>query len=65
MNTQIVELMAKNGPVYYAVNGDSAVGWCDVFPEENPRQSQVELNVYTSNTSAIALYKKFGFEQEG
>ena len=26
---------------------------------------KVELNVYTSNISAIALYKKFGFEQEG
>lgn len=26
---------------------------------------KVELNVYTSNTSAIALYKKFSFEQEG
>ena len=26
---------------------------------------KVELNVYTSNISAVALYKKFGFEQEG
>ncbi len=26
---------------------------------------KVELHVYTSNTPAIALYKKFGFEQEG
>jgi putative acetyltransferase len=25
---------------------------------------KVELNVYTSNTPAVALYKKFGFEQE-
>ncbi|MBK7960643.1 MAG: GNAT family N-acetyltransferase [Bdellovibrionales bacterium] len=95
------QLIEKNGPVYYALNGDRVVGWCDVFPEENPRQShrgglgmglipefrgqglgskllssvldhakrfgleKVELNVYTSNISAVALYKKFGFEQEG
>jgi ribosomal protein S18 acetylase RimI-like enzyme len=26
---------------------------------------KVELHVYTSNVAAIALYKKFGFEQEG
>lgn len=26
---------------------------------------KVELNVYTSNTPTVALYKKFGFEQEG
>lgn len=95
------ELMSKNGPVYYAIQGDRVVGWCDVFPEHNPRQShrgglgmgllpefrgegiggkllkavldhaknfgleKVELHVYTSNEPAIALYKKFGFEQEG
>lgn len=94
-------LIAKNGPVYYALRGERVVGWCDVFPEENPRQShrgglgmgiipeyrgrgigsqllsttldhaekfgleKVELNVYTSNTAAVALYKKFGFEEEG
>jgi putative acetyltransferase len=32
-------LILKNGPVYYAINNDRVVGWCDVFPEENPRQS--------------------------
>jgi ribosomal protein S18 acetylase RimI-like enzyme len=26
---------------------------------------KVELHVYTSNTPAIALYEKFGFEREG
>lgn len=26
---------------------------------------KVELDVYTSNLTALALYKKFGFEQEG
>lgn len=95
------DLISKNGPVYYAINKDKVVGWCDVFAEENPRQShrgglgmgilpefrgqgigskllqkviehaktfgleKIELNVYTSNVSAIGLYKKFGFEQEG
>lgn len=95
------DLISKNGPVYYVINEDKVVGWCDVFPEENPRQShrgglgmgilpefrgkgigsqllqkvidhaktfgleKIELNVYTSNISAVALYKKFGFEQEG
>lgn len=94
-------LISKNGPVYYAIENDRVVGWCDIFPDENPRLKhrgglgmgllpeyrglglgskllsavldhakkfgleKVELNVYTSNTSAIALYKKFGFEQEG
>ncbi len=95
------ELISKNGPVYYALSGDKVVGWCDVFPEENPRQNhrgglgmgilpefrgqgigsqllqkviehaknfgleKIELNVYSSNVSAIGLYKKFGFDQEG
>ena len=95
------ELIGKNGPVYYAIDKDRVVGWCDVFPYSNVRLShrgtlgmglipeyrgqglgskllssviehskrygleKIELNVYTSNTSAIALYKKFGFEQEG
>ena len=94
-------LISRNGAVYYAVNNEQVVGWCDVFPEENPRQShrgslgmgllpefrgkgigyslvtsilkhakkqgleKVELNVYTSNTSAIALYRKAGFIEEG
>lgn len=94
-------LIEKNGPVFYAVHNDLVVGWCDIFPEENPRQNhrgglgmgilpefrgqgigsqllsavlehakkfgleKVELHVYTSNTSAIELYKKFGFEEEG
>lgn len=95
------DLISKNGPVYYALDGDKVIGWCDVFPEKNPRQShrgslgmailpefrgqgigsqllekviehaktvgleKIELHVYTSNVSAVALYKKFGFEQEG
>ncbi len=94
-------LIAQNGAVYYAIDHDQVVGWCDVIPEENPRQShrgglgmgllpeyrgqglgskllssvldhakkteleKVELHVYTSNIPAVALYKKFGFEQEG
>ena len=53
-------LISKDGPVYCAVNGDHVVGWCDVFPLE-----KVELNVYTTNLPAIALYKNFEFEEEG
>lgn len=95
------QLIGMNGPVYYAINADRVVGWCDVFPERNPRQNhrgglgmglileyrgqglgskllaavlahakqfgleKVELQVYTSNIPAVALYRKFGFEQEG
>jgi RimJ/RimL family protein N-acetyltransferase len=95
------DLIAKNGPVYYAVSNDKVVGWCDVFPFDNPRLAhrgglgmgllpefrgkgiggrllkdvldhskrfgleKVELNVYTTNLPAIALYKKCGFEEEG
>jgi GNAT superfamily N-acetyltransferase len=32
-------LSGKNGPVYYAIDNDRVVGWCDVFPFNNPRQS--------------------------
>lgn len=95
------DLIAKNGPVYYAICDGRVVGWCDVFPGDNPRNEhrgglgmgllpdfrgkgiggqllkevlahskrfgleKVELHVYTSNLPAIALYRKFGFEQEG
>lgn len=95
-------LIQKKGPTFYAVNeNDQVVGWADIFPEDNPRQShrgslgmgivsdyrgqgigtrlleavlkqakefgleKVELNVYTSNTNAIGLYKKLGFVEEG
>ncbi len=95
------DLIKKNIPTYYAVHNKRVVGWCDVFPSDNPRQShrgslgmgilpefrgqgigtklvdavlrhakvygleKVELNVYTSNKAAVALYKKCGFEEEG
>lgn len=95
------KLISKNAPVYYAISEDKVVGWCDVFPEENPRQNhrgglgmgilpefrgqgigsqllqkviehaksfgfeKIELKMYISNVSAIGLYKKFGFNQEG
>lgn len=95
------KLIGLNGPVYYAVDGKTVVGWVDIFPLDNPRLShrgglgmglvpeargkgvgselmvrvldhaktfgleKVELNVYSENKNAIALYKKFGFEQEG
>jgi ribosomal protein S18 acetylase RimI-like enzyme len=94
-------LISKNGPVYYAVQDQQVVGWCDVFPKDNPRQKhrgglgmgilpsfrgqglgsqlmdavlrhsklfgleKIELQVYTTNTPAISLYKKFGFVEEG
>lgn len=95
------DIIGKNGPVYYAIDNERVIGWCDVFPKDNPRHchrgalgmglipeyrgqglgskllsaviahskqfglEKIELSVYTSNTSAIALYKKLGFEQEG
>jgi RimJ/RimL family protein N-acetyltransferase len=95
------KIIAMNGPVYYAVDGKTVVGWIDIFPVDNPRLAhrgglgmglipsargkgvgtelmsrvlshaktfgleKVELNVYSENKAAIALYKKFGFEQEG
>jgi ribosomal protein S18 acetylase RimI-like enzyme len=94
-------MMAKNWPAYYAIDGGKVVGWADISPFAGPRlchrgslgmgilqeyrgqgvgtrllQSavgharqigleKVELTVYTSNTAAIALYRKLGFEQEG
>lgn len=101
VSTFQADLIAKNGPVYYAINSQKVVGWCDIFPEKNPRQchrgslgmgllpefrgqglgsklldavikhaknfglEKVELNVYTTNLPAIALYRKFGFKEEG
>ena len=95
------KLISLNGPVYYAVDRNTVVGWVDIFPVDNPRLAhrgglgmglvpeargkgvgselvsrvlthaktfgleKVELNVYSENKAAIALYKKFGFEQEG
>jgi RimJ/RimL family protein N-acetyltransferase len=95
------DLISRNAPVYYAVDGENVVGWCDVSPSKNPRLchrgglgmgllpdfrgqglgsrlmtavfehskkiglEKIELQVYTSNLPAIALYKKFGFEPEG
>jgi RimJ/RimL family protein N-acetyltransferase len=94
-------LIAKEGPVYYAVEDGRVVGWADIFPNENPRLKhraslgmgilkeyrgkglgtqllsavlkkakefgleKVELTVYKSNSSAVALYEKAGFEHEG
>lgn len=95
------DLIKKEGPVYYAVTNKKVIGWCDIFPQENPRLKhrgqlgmgllpeyrgkgigsslvsktiqkakefgleKVELNVYSNNLNAIALYKKHGFVQEG
>lgn len=34
-----LELIQINGPVYYAVEDERVVGWCDIFPGSNARQS--------------------------
>jgi ribosomal protein S18 acetylase RimI-like enzyme len=95
------EHIARNGAIYYAVNGDKVVGWCDAFPFESLRfkhraslgmgiipeyrgqgigtklvhavidhcrkmgLEKIDLEVYTTNTAAVALYKKLGFVEEG
>ena len=95
------EHIARKGPVAYATDDENVVGWCDIFPDTNPRMNhrghlgmgllpeyrgkgiggrllenvlvqakkfgleKVELNVYSSNAGGVALYKKFGLEQEG
>jgi RimJ/RimL family protein N-acetyltransferase len=94
-------LIEKKGPVFYALDSARVVGWCDIFPESNPRLchrghlgmgllapyrgkgiggrllaatldqarvfgfEKVELTVYTTNTAAIALYRRLGFLEEG
>jgi RimJ/RimL family protein N-acetyltransferase len=30
-------LVEKKGPVFYAVDGETVVGWCDAFPVDHPR----------------------------
>lgn len=32
------KLIDAGGPVYYAVENNKVIGWCDIFPLENPRQ---------------------------
>lgn len=32
-------LIEKQGPIFYAVENQKVVGWCDIFPAENPRQN--------------------------
>ncbi len=72
------DLISKNGPVYYAVDGEKVVGWCDVFPEGNPRQAHRGglgmgclpdyrgQGIGSQLLDAVLKHaKKFGFEQEG
>jgi ribosomal protein S18 acetylase RimI-like enzyme len=95
------DLIRDNYPVFYALDGERVVGWCDISVTTNPRLNhrgglgmgivdgyrrqglgsklmkaalaharqigleKVELHVYTSNLAAIALYRRFGFEEEG
>lgn len=33
------DLIAKNGPSFWAIDNDRVVGWCDIFPNSNPRLS--------------------------
>lgn len=33
------ELIGENGSVYYTVDNGKVLGWREVFPEANPRQS--------------------------
>ena len=91
----------KNTPVYYAIDDEKVIGWCDTTPKINNQHKhraslgmgilpeyrgkgigtkliqanldhakkigleKIELDVFTSNTRAIALYKKIGFIEEG
>lgn len=95
------KLIHQKAPVFYAVEGDQAIGWIDIVPLKNPRMNhrgtlgmgiaqdyrgkgvgsqlmekalayaksfgleKVELHVYSTNTQAIELYKKFGFKESG
>jgi RimJ/RimL family protein N-acetyltransferase len=34
-----LELIKKDGPIFYAITSDRVIGWCDIFPNSNPRQS--------------------------
>lgn len=49
-------LILKNGPVYYAVEGSKVVGWCDIFPKDNPRLSHRG----TLGMGIVAGYRKQG-----
>jgi len=33
------DLISKNAPVYFAINNERVVGWCDVCPMNNSRQN--------------------------
>ena len=33
------KLIGQNGPIFYALDGEKVIGWCDVFPFDNPRQN--------------------------
>ena len=69
-------LIQKNGPVYYAIEGEKVVGWCDIFPKDNPRMSHRgslgmgiipgyrRMGIGTRlMMAALGHAKKFGFEK--
>ena len=97
----IQKIIDKNWTQFLALDGDQAVGWCDILRKEGEGTRhtgvlgigvintyrrkgigkqlikkaiadafskgirRIELEVFASNTGAIALYRKFGFQTEG
>lgn len=69
-------LISKNGPVFYAVDAGKVIGWCDVFPADNPTQSHrggLGMGLYENYrgqgigaklvTSTLNKAKQFGLEK--
>lgn len=70
------DLIAKGGPVFYAVDAGRVVGWCDVFSPDNPTQSHrggLGMGLYSDYrgqgigaklvTSVLNHAKQFGLEK--
>ncbi|MNT45409.1 putative N-acetyltransferase YycN [compost metagenome] len=69
-------LIAKGGPVFYAVDAGKVVGWCDIFPADNPTQSHrggLGMGLYANYrgqgigaklvSSSLNQAKQFGLEK--
>lgn len=70
-------LISKNGPVFYAIDShNTVIGWCDIFPNSNPRMSfrgtlgmGIRKDYRGNGTGAILLSatlkkaKEFGLEK--
>ncbi len=99
--TFVANGLARGMVQYFAVSGQTVVGWCDVRPGAreglthtgtlgmgirsgyrgqgigsrlmewslnaawSKGLTRVDLEVFTTNSPAIALYEKFGFQHEG